>query len=46
MGVGVSAHWLAGAVASQNAVGTIASVDLRHHHPDLVEKPSIAATAS
>ena len=46
MGVGVSAHRLAGAVASQNAVGTIASVDLRHHHPDLVEKPSIAATAS
>ena len=38
MGVGVSAHRLAGAVASQNAVGTIASVDLRHHHPDLVEK--------
>lgn len=38
MGVGVSAHRLAGAVASQNAVGTIASVDLRHHHADLVEK--------
>lgn len=38
MGVGVSAHRLAGAVASQNAVGTIASVDLRHHHPDLLEK--------
>ena len=38
MGVGVSAHRLAGAVASQNAVGTIASVDLRHHHPDLVEQ--------
>ncbi len=38
MGVGVSAHRLAGAVASQNAVGTIASVDLRHHHADLVER--------
>ncbi|MDH2051913.1 NAD(P)H-dependent flavin oxidoreductase [Achromobacter marplatensis] len=38
MGVGVSAHRLAGTVASQNAVGTIASIDLRHHHPDLLEK--------
>src|SRR3546814_20946005 len=38
MGVGISAHRLAGAVASENAVGTIASVDLRHHHPDLVEQ--------
>ena len=38
MGVGVSAHRLAGAVARQNAMGTIASVDLRHHHPDLVER--------
>ncbi len=38
MGVGVSAHRLAGAVASQNAVGTIASIDLRHHHPDLLEQ--------
>lgn len=38
MGVGVSAHRLAGAVASQNAVGTIASIDLRHHHPDLLER--------
>ncbi|MFC4159034.1 NAD(P)H-dependent flavin oxidoreductase [Chitinimonas lacunae] len=37
MGVGVSAHRLAGAVAAENAVGTIASVDLRHHHPDLLE---------
>lgn len=37
MGVGVSAHRLAGAVAGQNAVGTIASIDLRHHHPDLLE---------
>jgi len=37
MGVGVSAHRLAGAVAAQNAVGTIASVDLRRLHPDLME---------
>ncbi|HJW26106.1 MAG TPA: nitronate monooxygenase family protein [Rhodocyclaceae bacterium] len=36
MGVGVSAHRLAGAVAAENAVGTIASVDLRRHHPDLM----------
>jgi nitronate monooxygenase len=38
MGVGVSAHRLAGAVASQNAIGTIASVDLRRLHPDLMEQ--------
>lgn len=36
MGVGVSAHRLAGAVARENAVGTISSVDLRRHHPDLM----------
>ena len=36
MGVGISAHQLAGAVAKEGAVGTIASVDLRHHHEDLV----------
>jgi nitronate monooxygenase len=36
MGVGISAHRLAAAVARENAVGTIASVDLRHHHADLV----------
>lgn len=40
MGVGISAHRLAGTVARHNAIGTIASIDLRHHHPDLV-----AATA-
>lgn len=34
MGVGVSAHRLAGAVARENAIGTIASIDLRHHHRD------------
>ena len=38
MGVGVSAHSLAGTVASCGGVGTIASVDLRHLHPDLQEK--------
>jgi len=36
MGVGISAQSLAGAVAHENAVGTIASVDLRHLHDDLV----------
>jgi len=36
MGVGISAHQLAGAVARQNAVGTISSVDLRRHHADLM----------
>ena len=38
MGVGVSAHRLAGAVARAGAVGTISSVDLRRHHPDLMER--------
>ena len=38
MGVGVSAHRLAGAVARAGAVGTIASIDLRHHHADLMER--------
>ena len=38
MGVGVSAHRLAGAVAAQGAVGTIASVDLRRHHADLMDE--------
>jgi nitronate monooxygenase len=36
MGVGISAHRLAGAVARLNAVGTISSVDLRRHHADLM----------
>jgi nitronate monooxygenase len=36
MGVGISAHRLAGTVASLDGVGTIASVDLRRHHPDLM----------
>jgi nitronate monooxygenase len=38
MGIGISAHKLAGAVAKEGAVGTIASVDLRHHHEDLLER--------
>ena len=38
MGVGVSAHRLASAVARAGALGTIASVDLRHHHEDLMEQ--------
>lgn len=38
MGVGVSAHRLAGSVAAENAVGTLSSVDLRRHHPDLMER--------
>jgi nitronate monooxygenase len=36
MGVGISAHRLAGNVARLGAMGTIASVDLRHHHDDLM----------
>lgn len=38
MGIGVSAHRLAGTVASCGAVGTLSSVDLRRHHPDLMER--------
>ncbi|MBP6899067.1 MAG: nitronate monooxygenase [Burkholderiaceae bacterium] len=38
MGVGVSAHRLAGAVAAQGGVGTLSSVDLRRHHPDLMAR--------
>jgi nitronate monooxygenase len=37
MGVGVSAKRLAGTVAAAGGMGTLSSVDLRHHHPDLVE---------
>jgi nitronate monooxygenase len=49
MGVGVSAHRLAGSVAALGAVGTISSVDLRRHHADLMERthdllPGEAAT--
>ena len=38
MGVGISAHRLAGSVAAEHAVGTISSVDLRRLHPDLMER--------
>ena len=38
MGVGVSANKLAGSVAALGGVGTISSVDLRRHHPDLMER--------
>ncbi len=36
MGVGISAHRLAGAVARLGGVGTISAVDLRRHHADLM----------
>lgn len=38
MGVGVSAHRLAGTVAKEGAIGTIASVELRRLHADLMEQ--------
>lgn len=38
MGVGISAHRLAGSVARLGGVGTISSVDLRRHHPDLMSE--------
>lgn len=38
MGVGISAHALAGKVASLGGVGTISSIDLRRLHPDLMAK--------
>ncbi|MCK6427730.1 MAG: nitronate monooxygenase family protein [Burkholderiaceae bacterium] len=44
MGVGVSAHRLAGTVAGLNAVGTLSSVDLRRHHPDLMERTTRIGT--
>ena len=43
MGVGVSAHRLAGSVAALGGVGTISSVDLRRHHPDLMARTEGAA---
>jgi nitronate monooxygenase len=51
MGVGISAHRLAGSVAALGAFGTISSVDLRRHHPDLMARtgwlaPGPAATAA
>ena len=38
MGIGISAHKLAGSVAALGGVGTISSVDLRRHHPDLMDQ--------
>jgi nitronate monooxygenase len=38
MGIGISGHKLAGSVAAMGGVGTLSSVDLRRHHPDLMEK--------
>ncbi len=38
MGVGVSAHRLAGSVAAEGAMGTLSSVDLRRLHPDLMAR--------
>ncbi|HVC49827.1 MAG TPA: nitronate monooxygenase family protein [Burkholderiales bacterium] len=38
MGVGVSAHLLAGHVARLGAMGTISSIDLRRHHADLMQQ--------
>jgi nitronate monooxygenase len=38
MGIGVSGHRLAGTVASLGAVGTLSAVDLRRHHPDLMDR--------
>jgi len=43
MGVGISAHRLAGSVAAEGALGTIASVDLRRHHDDLMGRSRNAA---
>lgn len=41
MGVGISASSLSSAVARENGVGTIASVDLRHLHEDLLAESKI-----
>ncbi|NOY65862.1 MAG: nitronate monooxygenase [Gammaproteobacteria bacterium] len=38
MGVGISAHKLAGTVANEGAVGTIASVELRRLHHDIMQE--------
>ena len=43
MGVGVSAGGLAGTVAGLGGVGTISSVDLRRHHPDLMARTADVA---
>ena len=38
MGGGGAAGGLAGTVAGRGGIGTISSVDLRHHHPDLMAR--------
>lgn len=38
MGIGVSAHRLAGSVAALGAMGTVSAVDLRRLHPDLMAR--------
>ncbi len=38
MGIGVSAHRLAGSVAAMGGVGTLSAVDIRRHHPDLMAR--------
>ena len=38
MGVGVSAHRLAGTVAAMGGVGTLSAVDARRHHPGLMAR--------
>jgi len=38
MGIGVSAHRLAGTVAANGCIGTISAIDLRRLHPDLMEQ--------
>jgi nitronate monooxygenase len=43
MGVGVSAQRLAGSVASLGGIGTLSSVDLRRHHPDLMARSAHVA---
>ncbi|WP_374316889.1 NAD(P)H-dependent flavin oxidoreductase [Aquabacterium sp.] len=44
MGIGVSAQRLAGSVAAMGGVGTLSCVDLRRHHPDLMERTQGLAT--
>lgn len=44
MGIGISAHRLAGAVARENGFGTISSVDLRQLHPDLLAESLVTPT--
>ena len=46
MGVGISAHRLAGSVAALGGVGTISSVDLRRHHPDLMQRTQRLGTGA